>query len=242
MTRDLYPDHQALADAGPILFALLLPLTFRGDSGFIYDFSEIGLYCLGLFLLLRGRYLVYLAVLPIIVLNKESNVLMIVLAAIVVLTRLPRNKALLHLAAQGAVSLVVVLVIRGIFADHPGGSVEHHLAGNIEHWTRLSSYTELMSTSVFFIPIPKPQNLLFAPFLAWLTFHGWKEKPLVLKRLFLASVIINIPLFLLFCYRDELRNLSLMFPFIYLMFCQTFLSFYRSQASTPAPAHGGERG
>ena len=46
------------------------------------------------------------------------------------------------------------------------------------------------------------------------------------KYFFHAFSALNIPLFILFCYQDEYRNLSLMFPFLYLAAVHTSLHYF----------------
>jgi len=244
LTRTFYPDSRVMADAGPILFGLALPLTFRGESGFLYDFSEMGLFFLGVHLLARRRLWAFLGVLPLILLNKESNAVVWVFSAVILLSRRPWRQALLHLGLQAAVIGGILLGLWTAFADSPGGMVELHAMGNLRHWSRLSTYLDFMTTGVAFVPVPKPHNIVLLILLVWLAVSRWRSKPVLARRLFLASAILNLPLMLLFCYRDEWRNLSLMFPFYYLLACDTILRFYSDDGlglpgSSPGPRRPG---
>ena len=230
MTQTFYPRSPLLADAGPVVFALILPLSFRGGGGFIYDFSELGLLSLGLHMLLANHLTLFLAVLPLMVINKESNIIILLFSIIVMFSRLSKVKALLHLMVQGVVGLIPFFLVKWHFADHPGGAVEFQLWDNLRFWLKPSSYSAFMTTSVFFIPFPNPSNVLLAPLLGWLAFSKWHEKPALLRTLFVAAVFINLPLLLLFCYRDEFRNLSLVFPIYYLLGCHTLLRLYQQTA------------
>ena len=221
MTQTLYPGSPLLADAGPIVFALMIPLSFRGDGGFIYDFSELALFSAGLYSLFANRLKLFLAVLPLMVSNKESNILILIFAAIIMFFRYSRRTALRHLVMQAGVALIPFALIKWYFANQPGGSVEFHLLDNLRFWSQPSSYLTFITTSVFFIPFPNPSNLLAVPLIAWLALYKWFEKPPLLKTLFVAAVLLNFPLFFLFCYRDEFRNLSQIFPFYYLLACHT---------------------
>jgi hypothetical protein len=236
MTQTLYPSCRLLADVGPVLFGVMLPLSFRGDSGFIYDSSELGLLSLGLYLLLANRLSLFIAVLPFMIINKESNIIILLFSAVILFFQCPRSKATLHLLIQSIVGLSPFFLIKWHFADHPGGSVEFQLWDNLWFWSKPKTYLTFITTSVFFIPFPNLSNVLLLPLIAWLAFSNWYKKPALLRTLFVAAVLINVPLFLLFSYQDEFRNLSLMFPIYYLLACHTLLRFYpRGEAGQTQP-------
>jgi hypothetical protein len=225
ITFDLFP-ARALADASPVLFAMFLPLTFRGDGGFMYDFTELGLYCLGLHFLFRGDNCKFLILIPIIILNKEAGLLVLPLSAIILFSTMNKKSACVQLANQSIVAIVAYLLIRSLFAGNPGSTAEFHLWGNLRFWSDIRNYLAMMSTSTFFIPVPKPNNIFLLSLFIVVILYRWKEKPLLIRRLLLAASVINLPLFIVFCYRDEFRNLSLMYPFLHLLMCHSIMLHY----------------
>ena len=62
-------------------------------------------------------------------------------------------------------------------------------------------------------------------------FGYWRNKPLAIRLLLILAGLINLPLCVFFCYKDEYRNLSLMFPFLYLSAVHTSLFFFGNEAS-----------
>jgi hypothetical protein len=235
ITFDLFP-ARALADASPLLFAMFLPLTFRGDGGFMYDFTELGLYCLGLHFLFRGDNYKFLILIPIIILNKEAGLLILPLSAIILFSTMNKKSAFVQLANQSLVAIVAYLLIRSLFSGNPGSVAEFHLWGNLQFWSDIRNYLAMMSTSTFFIPVPKPNNILLLALFALVILYRWKEKPLLLRRLLLAASAINLPLFIVFCYRDEFRNLALMYPFLHLLMCHSIMLHYEQPAAAAKEA------
>jgi hypothetical protein len=225
ITRHFF-QNSSLSDVGPLLFALFLPLSFKGSHGFMYDFPELGLYFIGLYFLLRSWNYAFLAIIPLLIINKESSILILFFSAIILFSTMRTKDAYTHLFMQGLVAVVSFLLVKSALSGRPGGTVEFHLWGNLRFWTDAKNYLAMMSTSTFFIPVPKPNNILLFPLLIWAISYKWKEKPLIIRRLFVASTVINVPLFILFCYRDEFRNLSLVYPYVYLLACHSITAFH----------------
>ena len=53
----------------------------------------------------------------------------------------------------------------------------------------------------------------------WIVKNTWKKVPIYWKRHTFIALVINIPLWLLFCSPGELRNLSMLYPSFILMVC-----------------------
>lgn len=232
LTLVFFRGQRLLADVAPMAFGLLLPLSFRGGGGFIYDFSEMFFLFVCLALIASGRYTWFYVLFPLALLNKESFALCIVFYAILLLFHTRNGNMVVHLVLQTVIAVVIIAFVRWRFSEQPGGTVEFHLANNIRYWSNPKAWVEFMTAFTPFIPFPTPLNILVLPFLGWMLFSGWREKPWILKILFLVSSLISIPLLLLFCWKNELRNLSLMFPFAYLLSCHTILALYSKIDST----------
>lgn len=215
------------ADVSPVLFMLALPLTFRGDGGFIYDFSEIGLYFLALHALLKGKRSIFLMLVPLMVANKESSILIVFFSAVILYSTEDRAKAHRLLLAQGVVAAASYFSIKFAFSGAPGGTVEFHFPGNLEFWLDVKNYLSVMTTSTLFLPFPKPSNVLLLLIIAFSIGYEWSRKPKLLRHLFLVSLLINAPLFFLFCFRDEFRNLSLTYPYLHLLLMHTLITYHR---------------
>jgi hypothetical protein len=74
LTRAVYPQNIVAREMSPILFGLLLPLSFR-SGGYIYDFPELVFLFATLLLMWQRRYWPCLLLMPLAALNKESILL-----------------------------------------------------------------------------------------------------------------------------------------------------------------------
>ena len=102
-----------------------------------------------------------------------------------------------------AILLTLILIAALIYLDLP--IIDRYLI--VEH-----TYS-VLSGEQLFIP-----HLLM---LGWLINSTWSRLPEVWKRHTMIAASINFPLWILFCYPGELRNLSMLYPTLVLM-----LSFY----------------
>ena len=207
---------QAFYDYAPVAAELLLPLTFwRG--GYIYDFAELAFLLAALLALLHDKVWLYLVVFIIAITNKESNLLLLVYFIAVGWNRLTWRRFVLFAGAQVVVGVAIYAAIRHKYLLNPGGSNEFWLSDNLDFWSHLSAYTSFRNLFDAVIPFPTATNVLILFLAALAIFHGWGKRPAVLRRLFLLSAIVNVPLIVPFAYKDEVRNLSLTFPAVFLM-------------------------
>ena len=178
---------------------------------YIYDFSTLFLFTLGLALLARGNWNLYLLVFFFGCLNKETIVLLIPVYFIYwwKSRQLFAKRFVLLLAAQIAIFSFIRGSLVWIFRDNPGSSVEFHL---IEHnLPLLLSYIPFETMLAIFFPL-------------LLVFHQWHEKPYFLR---ISSLILPVLLGLTFFfgYLDELRDYYEAFP-VYLLLAFQSISNY----------------
>ena len=175
------------------LTALFLLPGFYLYVNYIYDFSTLFLFTLGLAYLARRNWTRYLGVFFLGCLNKETTILLISLYFIYEWEnrhKAPGRKFFSLLAAQ----VLIFMLIRGgltwVFRDNPGSSLEFHL---IEH-----------NLPLLLAPIPM-QTLIVLLLPGLLIFHRWNEKPYFLR---VGSLILPVlaGLTFFFGYLDELRD------------------------------------
>lgn len=233
--RRLLPDDPALADYGPIAFALLLTLTFRTDGGFPYDFMELML-LLGYMLLVLRRSTLSAVVIVVAVLNKESAILFPLLVLPFFIDRgLSSDRSLSLLVFDAVSAFLAFLTVRWVLRDVSGGVAEVHWAGNVSFWLSVYPWISATTPHLPVIPMPKPSNVaILVPILIFLGVN-WGFKPLYMKLMVAFSTIISFPLFLILCYRDEFRNLSLMYPALYIASIHSMATFYSERASAVGP-------
>lgn len=221
-----------IVDIAPILFALLLTISYRSQNGFIYDHFELFALTLYLYLVRKSKNFAALLLLVFSVLNKETAIFFPVFGAIIRWRQgfSPssfENKLIFF--REVIVVTVCFAVVRIMFQDHPGQATEWHFSGNAAFWLSLEPWIALTTPHLQVVPMPKPSNIvLLAPMLL-VVLGYWRKKPAVLKQLLLAAFFINMPLFLLFSYRDEFRNLSLLFPFLFLSATHSIREYFNSR-------------
>jgi hypothetical protein len=162
--------------------------------------------------------------LPLAVLNKESNILVPFLYAAIIIGNGSKWKYRLFIAIGFIVSVGVYFFIKQKYSQNPGGTVMWQLGYNIDFWLAPKNYFLWHDFYTPMVPFPRGFNIILLLVLAKLLFWQWGEKPLFAKRLFVLAVLINIPLFILFSWNDEIRNLSFLFLPIYLLSIHTLLT------------------
>jgi hypothetical protein len=232
-TAAVFSPPRAWSDFAPAIATLLLPLTFlRG--GYMYDFAELLLMGLATLFLARGRWWLFYPVLVLAILNKESNVLLVLFFAAFAWDRMPRRALFLHLGAQTLLGVGLVVALRQIYAGAPGLTMQFNLWRNLAFLLKPSSYFMFVDVYAPMIPAPRGFNLLTLALLAFLVGWRWREKPVALRRLLVLTAIFNLPLFLFGGYTDELRNLSFVFPAIYLLGFDTLFGVYSAPRAEAA--------
>jgi hypothetical protein len=195
----------------PPLFADLVSLgalvglpPFFTYYSYIYDFSTLLLFALGLGLMVRRRWGLYLFVFVLACLNKETAVLLTWVFAFSWFGRRPmlgRKRFNWLLGLQLGIYLLLRLGILWIYRDNPGRAVEFHL---FDH-----NVAELLR--------PYPLSTLCVGLgIVLAVFYRWSEKPLFLR----IGASVLLPLLgstLLFGFIDELRDYYEAYPALLLL-------------------------
>jgi len=239
LTALAFPGEAALRDAAPLFFGTLLPLSFM-NGGFMYDFPELFLMFAAFAAAWADRRLPLLLLVALAALNKETALLSVPMLSAVLFFRMPRAPWIALTAAMAAIAGGVVLAVRAANADLPGLTVYNHVAENLAFWLTPGAWFATMEVYVPLMPLPRGLHLLMILPLAMLLLQGWRCRAPELKRLLGVSAGINLPLFFLFAWRDETRNLSLMYPALYLNVCAALLALYRTRdaAADGVPPRG----
>ncbi|MCS6288449.1 MAG: hypothetical protein H8K10_05655 [Nitrospira sp.] len=227
--RALHIDR-ANADLATLLFGLFLPLSFRGGGGFIYDFSELFFSAAYVSALVSGQYFWSATILFGAIVNKESNLLLLLYLIAHLLTNGRSVKNGWYRFLGHSISAAIpYLLIKLAMADKPGGTVEFNLLWNIDYWTKASSFVGFMTTNLQLVLFPKPTNIAFLVVFAWFIAHHWSRKPPFVRATLVSTGLVSVVLLAIFCWHDEIRNLSLAFPAIFLAITHSFLESYRSE-------------
>jgi hypothetical protein len=235
VSKLVYPRMPDLAaDLAPAVAVVFLPLTFiRG--GYMYDFPELFFLFATLLALLKSRWWWYYALYALAVLNKESNVLVVLFFAAVGPLALSARQLRKHLILHMFVAGPLLASTRIAFAQHPGAQMENRLMQNIDFFLSPGSYFQFFEIYAPFVPVPRGFNIITMCAVAFLVACAWRRLPVVVRRLFFLVSLVAIPLYLVGSHTDEIRSLSLLFPALYLVAVHSVCSLYthaeRSSAS-----------
>src|SRR4051812_4264617 len=212
--------------AGPAFFALLLPLSFM-HGGFYYDFVELlflaALWCA----LAYDAAWLWVLLLPLAVANKETAILAPIFLAPLIHQRL---RSIVIVCVASLLALAAFFYVRTTFASNPGSGVMFQLQDNLSFWSHPTSYFLWHDFIAPLVPFPRGVNILAIAAIGTLIALGWKQAPTRVRYTFVLSAILSIPLWMFFGYRDEIRNLSLMFMPAYLLACIGAVGYFAERS------------
>ena len=224
--------RSAFVDFAPGVAVLMLPITFV-NGAYVYDAPELLLLTLATALLLQQRWRWYYPVLVLAILNKESDALLAFSFLAITWKTLESRAFWRHSAAHVLVCGGVLFAVRYALHDRPGSTVWTMLQTNLQFWSDPRSYFLVFSGPTPLIPVPRGANVVNLFLALFAVAAWWREKPSWLRRLIPVMFAINLPLLLLFCMHDELRNLSLTFPGMFIALCLTLQRVYGGTEAAP---------
>ena len=174
-----------------------------------YDCAEIFFLSLATLLAIKGYWLALILIAPIAEYNKESFLFFVLTLYPLLAEKISVKKAAAVVTTSAFLSGLVYLYVSSIYAVNLGGNTEWHFYEHLQEFFSLHSWlTKYPFYGVywgigFFIP-----NTLM---IAWLIKCTWKKLSATWKFHIKLALTINLPLFILFCQPNELRNFSLMY-------------------------------
>ncbi|MCD6360165.1 MAG: hypothetical protein J7M38_04810 [Armatimonadetes bacterium] len=215
---ELYQAPGWFGDVVSLATLLTLGLGFEYAT-YIYDFTTVFLFTLGLLLLVHRRWGLFVAVFMVACLNKETAILLTAVFAIHFFRRrdIARRQFRGLLAVQAGVWLVSRSALAWIFHTNPGGTVELHLSDNL--WLLHHRFVHIA--------------LLLVAIVA-LTGYRWHEKPEFLRdALWIAALLAPLAVFLGLL--DELRAWYEVFPIVALLVAHTAGGLFGVKITTREP-------
>ena len=185
-----------------IIFALIFPL-FEWRSIF-YDSSEIFFFSLA-----AGNWLVLIILTPIASYNKESFLFFVLALYPLLESKIGRKKTAPVIIFSAFLSGCVYLYQSALYAGNLGGAVEWHFYDHLREFTDLRSW--MFSWQFYGVYWSGGFSLLNILMLAWLVKCTWKKIPAPWQNHIKIALAINLPLFVLFCQPNEIRNFSLLY-------------------------------
>jgi hypothetical protein len=194
----------------PAILLLLIPYL-QSAGGYYYDYPELAFLALAAWVALGRGWLWLLPLAALATANKESFVLFLPALYPLLRSRHSRVQSTVALILAATVCVAVYLPIRLHFAPNPGAPLELHLRDQIAYLRDLPTLF-LGTESTYGIRVVKAFSILPLALILWTTLRGWKQLPAALKRHAQIAALINLPLFFLFCWPSEMRDLSLLYP------------------------------
>lgn len=188
-----------------ITVVLVMPLL-ETRGGFFYDYPELTLFCLAYVLAHRGHWKWLTVVAAAGTANKESFVLFL-------LTLLPLSRTRRLLVPALFSSLTVFVGLHVAFRHNPGSVMEFWPREHLRMLLDLPLLT-IATEETYGVRLPQASTALPLALLAWTVARAWRGLPRSYRRQAVLAATINLPLYVLCCYPGELRDLSLLFPFL----------------------------
>lgn len=194
----------------PISFALILPLIFT-RGGYFYDFFELMFMSSAFLLTLRQNFIWILPITLLATLNKESFLLFIfTLIPLLIRPFMSRKKLLAFIFSNFLIAAIVNFIVKSKYALNSGDNIEYQLVENIKFYANPLNY--LFSFEwIYGVFVPKGFSIFILLTLLIVVLESWPSLAKPIKQHTLFALAINIPLLVLFCWKDELRNLSMLF-------------------------------
>ncbi|MGB7480271.1 MAG: hypothetical protein WA924_08090 [Burkholderiaceae bacterium] len=231
-------EDRAAATLAPLVIAAIFPLV-QTNYGTFYDMPELLFMATAAWLALRGR-LVWLTILvPLATLNKESFPFFAL--ALYPFLRLHFSRKL-----SGGVLVwlfflggLVNLYMKSRYAGNAGGPVEFHLFDHLRYLANPRSY--FLFEFNYGVLTTKGLNIINLFLLAVLVKRAWPHLTATVRQHIQIAFAINLPLFLVFGVFDELRNLSMLYVGLTVIFGVNIAAYLAATrpSSLAGPAQEG---
>ena len=211
-----WPDEFSGSILSILLFSLLYPSLFHA-GGYYYDFFELLGTTASTFYCLRQRPMTATMILALTAWNKETAFLMSFGYWFLHADTTPRRVKYMYLIAQASSCLIIRHFIVSRFEANSGATVTLGLLSNVAHWLNPVSYMKFDNVYAVGIHTPRIQNVLIVLGLFTWVRAGWQDAPDEIKKFALGILVPTALLFMLFGFEDELRNLSLCLPALFII-------------------------
>lgn len=194
---------------GAFLFAILVPF-FENMGGYFYDLGELFFFFAAINFALQGNWLLLLILTPFATANKEAFFFFLITLLPLYAKKIETKKALLAVGSCVLASGLTYLWVRSLYTGNSGGMVEFQLMKHINALFQLKDY--YVTSTVYGMPMGAGFFFLHVAYAAWIVRYSWKLLPAHWKQHAYIALGVNLPLYLLFCFPSELRNLSMLYP------------------------------
>lgn len=190
------------------LLMLMMPVL-QSMGGYYYDFPELFFMAATALMAVQRRRIALLVLAILGAANKESFIFFTLCLAPLFVRRSTWRVDVALLAGIMALELGVYAMIRNAFADNPGGTVQSWIGEHVSAAFNWKNYVAIEVTYGLFMP--QAMTIVWLGFYALIAAVGWPRMGQDMRYFTLVALGLNIPLYLLFCYPGEARNLSMLF-------------------------------
>ncbi|CAB3783125.1 hypothetical protein [Paraburkholderia fynbosensis] len=212
----------------PLAIAAVFPLILT-EGGYYYDMPELMFMALGIWLAVKRRIVPLAIVTAIATLNKESYLLFVLTLVPFIALRHSRKQTFMLTGGLLALAAAVNLLIKFRYAGNGGGTMEYQLMSHIQYLINPRNYFRMEMN--YGILTTKGFNVVHLLLVALLLKASWRGLPQVVRTHASIALVITVPLFIAFCYRDELRNLSLLTMTLAFVTCTTISTALQQAAA-----------
>ena len=204
------------ATLAPVAFAAIFPLTLT-EGGYFYDMPELLFMALGVWLAARSKVLWLIVLTTLATLNKESFLFFTLTLFPFIRMKLSMKSSIIIEGVLLAVAATVNAFVKLKYAHNPGGMVEVWLLDNLRFYASPSTYFRFEYN--YGALTTKGFNVFNIAIVFVLVKAAWRHLALPVQQHLKIACAINLPLFVVFCYLDELRNLSMLNVGLVLILC-----------------------
>lgn len=191
-----------------VTMILLVPY-FMTRSGYLWDYPELAFMAIAAWMALRFDWWWIIPVAALATWNKESFLFFTLSLYPVIRLRKSRGAAIVAICVLALTCAAVYGTIWLHFRQNSGGVVQYQLMPQIRYLlSPLQAFEREKTYGVIYF---SGLNLLTSAMLVWTAWRGWRYLPRHMRRHAQIAAVINFPLFLMFVYPGEIRDLSLLY-------------------------------
>lgn len=188
-------------------FAVIFPLL--EVRGVFYDCAELLFFSAATLFALKGKWLALILIAPIAEYNKESFLFFLITLFPFLAVKFNLKKAAFITLTAVFLSGCVYLYLKMLYAGNLGGNVEFHFLEHLDYMSQTDNW--FFSRFVYGVYWAGGVTFLNILLVGWIIKRTWKKLSATWKNHFKIAAAINIPLYMIFCYPNEIRNLSLLY-------------------------------
>jgi len=219
----------AVAALASIAMILLMPY-FQDVSGHDYDYPEMAFLMVAVWMAIKLDWWWIIPLAALATFNKESFLFFIPALYPFIRQRSSRASALFGTGVLGLTCAAVYYPLRLRFQQNPGGTVQFHFIDHIRFLPVLFNPMHMVLVRTYGLWAPPTESLLVIALIAWTVWRVWRFLQPAMQRHMQIVAMINFPLFFLFGFPGEVRNLSMLYVTLLILLAASLTEWAGDQA------------